>query len=122
MATPGDITYPEHGLIGLGKYVNAAAQRSPDFQGINRMFAGLGQTPLVRGGQFIDPSQAQQYATAPYLQARGQIAQQDIGNLFNLANLAMLTGQSRGSMAALIPELQAQQVQLGSTGLFGGLL
>ena len=120
---PGDITYPEHITVGLGKYLQSAMNQQPDFSGINQMFANMGTTgPFVRGGTFYNPEQAKELATPSYLAARGNIAQNDISNMFNLANLAMLTGQSRGQMAAMIPELQAQQVQLGSTGLFGGLL
>lgn len=123
MATPGDLTYPEHGMIGLGKYLNAAASYQPSYATLDQSFRNFGQQgPLVRGGQFINPSEAQQYATAPYLQARGNLAQSNIQNMFQLAQLAALTGAGRGQTAAMIPELQAQQVALQSTGLFGGLL
>lgn len=122
MATPGDLTYPEHLTVGLGKYLQSAMQTQPDFSGINQMFSTLGSMgPLVRGGQFMNPEQAKEYATPSYLQARGQIAQNNIGNMFNLANLAMQTGTMRGQIAAMIPELQAEQIKTQSSGLFGGL-
>lgn len=122
--TPGDITYPEHLTIGLGKYLQSAMQQQPNFGGINQMFSNLGnQGPMVRGGQFYDPEQAKEYATQPYLQGRGNIAQANIGNMFSLADLALQTGTARGQIAAMIPELQAAQIRAslpGSTaGLFG---
>lgn len=120
--TPGDLTYPEHLAIGTGKYLQSAMQRQPDFSGVNQMFSTLGSMgPLVRGGTFYDPEQAKEMATPNYLQARGNIAQNNIANMFQLAQLANQSGALRGQIAQMIPELQAQQVQLGSTGLFGGL-
>lgn len=123
MPSTADIPFAEHGLVGLGKYDRTLMQRQPPFAQLGQQFANLGRMgPVVRGGSFMDPSQAQQYATGPYLGARGQLAQTNIANMFENARLAALIGATRGNVAAMIPELQAQQVQLGSTGLFGGML
>lgn len=119
---PGDVTYPEHLTVGLGKYLQSAMQTQPDFSGINQMFSTLGgMGPIVRGGQFMNPEQAKEYATPSYLTARGDIAQQNIQNMFQLAQLANQTGGLRGQIAAMIPELKAQQIKTQSSGLFGGL-
>ena len=122
---PGDITYPEHITVGLGKYLQSAMNQQPDFSGINQMFANMGTTgPFVRGGTFYNPEQAKELATPSYLAARGNIAQNDISNMFNLANLAMGTGTARGNIAAMMPALQAAQIRAnmaGTSSLFGGL-
>lgn len=123
---PGSETFPEHLDIGLGKYINAQMQTQPNFAGINSMFSTLGSMgPFVRGGTFYNPQEAQQYATPGYLSDRGQIAQGNIQNMFNLANLALATGTARGTTAAMIPELQSQQIQAQMAGspssLFGSL-
>lgn len=120
---PGDLTYPQHIEKGLGRYLQSAMNTGPDFGGVNQMFSQMGKMgPMVRGGQFIDPSQAQQEATGGYLSSRGNIEQNYLGNLFQLAALQGLVGKNMGNIAAMIPELQAQQVQAGSSGIFGGLI
>lgn len=122
MFSPSDLTYPEHLDVGLGKYAQAQAQRQPDFGGVNQLFASMGRMgPMVRGGQFMDPQQAQQYATPSYLTARGDIAQGNIQNMFALAQLMNQIGGLRGQTAAMIPELQAQGLQTQTGSLFGGL-
>lgn len=119
---PGDLTYPEHLTIGTGKYINSLMNRAPDFSGSNQLFSQLSNMgPFARGGQFYDPSQVQQYATPDYLTARGDIAQASIKNMFDLANLSVMAGGLRGQQAAMIPELQAQQIQSQMSGIFGGL-
>jgi hypothetical protein len=122
---PGDLTYPEHIEKGEGRYLQSAMQVQPDYSQINKMFTGLANMgPLVRGGQFISPQQLQQAATPGYLGARGQIAQNYLGNLFNMASQLATTGQNQGTIAAMIPSLQAAALQAstaGSSGLFGSL-
>lgn len=124
---PGDLTYPMHIEKGLGRYLQSAMNVQPDFGGVNNMFAQAGNMgPFVRGGQFADPQQVQAAATPGYLQSRGQIAQNDISNLFNLSALEAVVGGNLGNMAAMIPALQAQQIRAqmaGASGignLFGG--
>lgn len=125
---PGDLTYPMHIEKGLGRYLQSAMNVQPDFSGINNMFSSIGSMgPLVRGGQFMDPQQTQAAATPGYLSARGGIAQNNLQNLFDLSSLQTLVGGDLGNMAAMIPALQAQQIQAKMSGasqlgnLFGGL-
>lgn len=122
MNTP-DLAYPEHGLVGAGKYFSTLANRQPDYGGLNQGYEGLRtMSPYVSGGQFVDPQQAAQYASGQYLSNRGNLAQTNIQNMFQMAQLMDQIGMGRSNVAAMIPELKAQQVQIGSTGLFGGLL
>lgn len=119
---PGDLTYPAHIEKGLGKYLQSAMNIQPDFSSINTMFSNMANMgPMVRGGQFINPEQAQEEATPGYLSSRGNIAANALNNMFQLAALQSTVGGDLGTIAAMIPSLQAQRVMAQSAGPFGGL-
>ena len=124
--SPGDLTYPAHIQKGLNRYLQSALNVQPDFSGINSMFSSFGNMqPMVRGGQFIDPSQAQQIATPGYLSARGNIASTGINNMFNLASMLSQGGVDYNTAMNYIPQLMAAQTRLqtagGPAGLFGSV-
>lgn len=114
---PGDISYPMHIEKGLGRYLQSAMAQQPDYSTLNQSFTTLAnQGPMVRGGQFIDPTEEQQYATSGYMGARGQIAGNYLNNMFQLAALDAMAGNRLGTMAAMIPTLQASALQSQGAG------
>jgi hypothetical protein len=120
---PGDLRWPQSLEGGIGKFARSSMIHGPDFSDIDHMFGNMMSNPtmMARGGNWIDPMQAQQQATSGYLSNRGGIAENFMQQLMRMAGLAESAGSAKGQIAGMIPRLEAIDTSANSS-LFGNLL
>jgi hypothetical protein len=123
MANNSSFLSPTYGDQSIENYIKTSLREAPDFTSADKAYGQLMSNPTLfaRGGNFIDPTQAQQTAGSGFLQSRGQTAQDSLQNQSNLAGIGEGAANSLASIQAAISQLDAQQTA-GQGGMFGKLL
>src|SRR5271166_508028 len=117
---------PLFGEQSLKNYTKTALRTGPDYSSVDKAYSNLMSNPslFARGGNFVDPTQAQSDAGQGFLQQRGQIGQDWLQNQNNLAGVSANSGSALGQITSfqdIIKALTTQGGTAGLNGILGGL-
>lgn len=123
MADNSSFTSPLWGEKRVIKFADEALRTAPDFTAADKAYSRLMSNPTLfaRGGSFVDPMQAQQFAGKGFLQSRGQTEGDFLQNQNRLAQVSAGAGSSLANIVSDISSLNALQTS-GQGGLYGQLM
>ena len=109
--------------FSITRYIQQLLKRPTDFSSAQKAQSQQYAHPSLQlgpNGSWLDPQQVNSESGEAYLGERGNIAQQDLSNKMNLADLLTQSGSSLANMQNAIPFLEAANIGSGSS-IFGAL-